>query len=99
MQIIKKYVEHMLDEIESAKEYAEKYIEFKSRGDLQKSTHFKEMASDELKHAMFFHGLATEEVERISKVYTPPVSMQEKWELDHKKYVEDVAILKQILGM
>lgn len=99
MRIIKQYVERINDEVESAKEYAEKYVEFKARGDFQKAGRFKEIASDELKHAMFFHELATEEVEKISKVYTPPVEMQEKWEHDHKKYVEDVAILKQILGM
>jgi ferritin len=99
MQIIKKYVEQMLDELESAKEYAEKYVEFKSRGQLQRAGHYREMAADELKHANFIHEWATEEVESISKVYTPPASMREKWELDNRKYVEDVAIVKQILGM
>lgn len=99
MQIIKKYVEQMLEELESAKEYSEKFVEFKARGDLQRASHYREMASDELKHANFIHEWATAEVERISKIYTPPASMQEKWELDHKKYVEDVALIKQILGM
>jgi ferritin len=99
MRIIKEYVDRINDELDSAKEYSEKYVEYKARGDSSKAGHFKEMASDELKHAMFFHELATEEVERISRVYTPSVSMQEKWEHDHKRYVEDVAILKQILNM
>ena len=99
MKSIKKYVDHIEDEIEGAKEYAEKYVEFKARGDSQRASHYKEMASDELKHAMFIHEWAVEEVERISKVYTPPAAMQEKWDLEHKKYVEEVAIIKQILNM
>jgi hypothetical protein len=48
---------------------------------------------------MFIHEWVVEEVERISKVYTPPAAMQEKWDLEHKKYVEEVAIIKQILNM
>jgi ferritin len=99
MRKIKEYLEKINDELEGAKEYSEKYVEFKARGDSQRASHYKEMASDELKHAMFIHEWVVEEVERISKVYTPPAAMQEKWDLDHKKYVEEVAIIKQILNM
>lgn len=35
----------------------------------------------------------------ISKVYIPPVEMLEKWEREHKIYVEKVAWIKQMLAM
>jgi hypothetical protein len=38
-------------------------------------------------------------VETISKVYTPPTEMMETWEKAHKKYVECVGWIKQMLAM
>ena len=99
MRKIKQYVEHIKEEVEGAKEYAEKYVECKARGNMNRANQYKEMANDELKHAMYIHEWAVAEIAEISKVYTPPVEMQEKWEHEHKKFVEDVAIVKQILGM
>ena len=99
MKSIKKYVDHLNDEIESAEEYAEKYVECKAKGNMQAANRYREMSEDELKHAMYIHEFAVKEVENVSKVYTPPVEMLEKWEHQHKKYVEDVALIKQILAM
>ena len=99
MTIIKKYVEAIEDEICGAKEYAEKAIEAKARGDISLATRYKEMSNDELKHAMYIHELAVREIAKISEVYTPPVEMQEKWDKSHKKYVEEVALIKQMLEM
>jgi predicted RNA-binding protein with RPS1 domain len=99
MTIIKKYVEAIEDEVCGAKEYAEKAIEAKARGDMPMSIRYKEMSNDELKHAMYIHEMATREVAKISEVYTPPVEMLEKWENAHKKYVEEVALIRQMLEM
>jgi hypothetical protein len=96
---IQKYVDDIKEEIESAKEYAEKYIELKAKGNVAFASKYREMAEDELKHANYLHSFAIEEIEKISKVYTPPVDMQEKWEHEHKKYIENVAWIKQILSM
>ena len=60
---------------------------------------YKEMANDELKHAMTVHEYTVQEIEELKKVYTPPVDMLEKWDLEHKKYVEEVAWVKQMLTM
>ena len=97
MRKIKEYVDHLKEEVESAKEYAEKYIECKAKGNTQRANRYKEMASDELKHATYVHEWAVMEVEEISRVYKPPVDMMEKWEHEHKKFVEDVALIKKIL--
>ena len=99
MRYIKHYVEQMEDEIASAEEYAEKAVECKAKGSAQNSAKFKAMAEDELRHAMFFHELAIKEIEEISKVYTPPVEMLDKWEHEHKEYVERAALIKQMLAM
>lgn len=99
MKIIEKYVEAIDEEIEGAKDYAEKYVEEKVKGDTERATRYKEMAHDELKHAMFQHEWAVEEIEKISKVYTAPAHMMEKWEKAHKEYVERVARIKQMLAM
>ena len=99
MKYIKKLVDAIDEEIESAKEYAEQYVESKAKNDMQKATKYKEMANDELKHATYEHEWAVNEIERISKIYTAPVEMQEAWEKSHKEYVEKVAWIKQMLAM
>ena len=99
MNIIKKYVDAIDDEIHGAKKYAEKYVELKAKGDMQTANRYKEMANDELKHAMYEHEWAVKEIDEISKVYTAPVEMQEKWDKSHKEYVEKVAWIKQMLAM
>ena len=52
MRSIKKYVDHINEEIEGAKEYAENYIEWKARGNIQRANSYRDMAQDELNHAM-----------------------------------------------
>ena len=99
MTIIKNMVEAIEEELEGAKDYAEKYVECKAKEKMQKASRYKEMAEDELKHAMYIHEWAVREVEQISTVYTPPVEMMEKWEKAHKEYVEKVAWIKQMLTM
>lgn len=99
MKTIKKFVEAIEEEIEGAKEYAEKYVERKAKSDIHAANQYKEMAHDELKHAMIQHEMAVREIDEISKVYIPPVEMQEAWDKAHKKYVEQVAWIKQMLEM
>ena len=76
MRAIKKFVDSISEEIEDAKNYAEKYVESKAKGDMSAASKFKEMSGDELKHAMYLHDMVTKEIEQISKVYTPPIEME-----------------------
>jgi hypothetical protein len=99
MRSIKKYVEAIEEELEGAKDYAEKYVEAKAKGETNKASRYHEMANDELKHSTYIHEWAVKEVETISKVYTPPTEMMETWEKAHKKYVECVGWIKQMLAM
>lgn len=99
MTIIKKYAENIEEELEDAKNYAEKYVEAKARNDVQTANKYREMASDELKHSTYLHTWAVEEIEQLGKVYTPPIDMQEKWEKLHREYIEKTAFVRQILSM
>jgi hypothetical protein len=96
---IKKLADEIMDELDSAKEYAEKYVEYKANNDTQWAARFNEMAKDELKHAEYLHELVVNMIQKLSTVYTPPQEMQEKWDADHKKYVEKAAWIKQMLSL
>lgn len=97
MTKIKRYIEEINEELESAKDYAEQYVEYKAKSNSYWATRFKEMVMDELKHAEYIHDLAVSEIEEIKTVYMPPVEMQEKWDKCHAKYVEKIAWIKQML--
>ena len=99
MTKIKKLAEHIEEEICGAKEYAEKYVECKAKGDTAWANRYKEMANDEMKHAGYLHDRAVKDIEEISKVFTPTEKMEEKWEKCHKKYVEQTALIKQMLTL
>lgn len=99
MKKIKKLVHMINEELEGAKCYAEKYIEFKVDNKSAWSSKFKEMANDELNHAMQLHTLAIEEITEIKKIYVAPIEMQEKWDKSHEEYVQKVAWIKQMLMM
>lgn len=99
MHYIKKMADHILDELEGAKEYAEKFVEHKAKGNMSEATKYKEMANDELRHANYIHEFAVAEIESLRKVYTPSVEMQEKWDKLHKEYVQEAALIRQMLSM
>jgi hypothetical protein len=93
------YIDAIDEEIDGAKNYAEKYVESKARGDMNKANRYKEMANDELKHAMYNHEFAVAAIDEVSKVFKAPADMEEKWQKSHKEYVEKVAWIKQMLAM
>ena len=99
MKMIKNLIEQLDEEIESAKEYAEKYVEYKAKGNMPRANRYKEMATDELKHTNYIHEMAVQEIEELKKVYTAPAAMQEKWDKSHTEYVEKVAWIKQMLTL
>lgn len=99
MTKIKKLAERIEEELCDAKDYAEKYVEHKAKGDMQWANRYKEMSSDELKHAGYLHEKAIQEIEEIGKIFKPTEAMEEKWEKCHKKYVEQNAWIKTMLAM
>ena len=99
MTHIKRFVEHIEEEIEGAKEYAEKYVEYKAKGDIQTATKYKAMSEDELHHASIIHEMAVKEIDQLSKAITPPEEMMEKWRHEHAEYVQNAAWVRQMLAM
>ena len=99
MTKIKRYVEHMDEELCGAKDYAEKYLEAKASGQSEMAEKYKEMATDELKHATYVHNIAVDEIEKIKKVFTPPQDMLARWEKAHSKYIDRTAKVKGMLAM
>ena len=99
MTWIKKLADEIADELDSAKEYAEDYLTFKAKENSTWANRYKEMANDELKHADYLHDRAMAEIEELRKVYTPPQDMLDKWDSDHRKFIEKTAWVKQMLSM
>ena len=69
------------------------------KGDTSKASRYKEMASDELKHSSYLHEWAVNEINALSKTYTPPVEMQKRWDEAHAKCVEKAAWIRQMLAV
>lgn len=99
MTKIKKLVDRIEDELSDAKDYAEEYLSYKAKNNSTWANRYKEMSTDELKHAGYIHDRAVEEIEELRKVYTPPEEMLEKWNSSHKKYIEKAAWIRQMLSM
>ena len=98
MKMIDRMIEHIEEELDGAKEYAEKYIEHKAKGDMQRANKYKEMASDELRHASYVHEWALVDIENLKKVYTIPVEAEDKWMHAHKHFVECMGWIRQMIS-
>lgn len=99
LKIVEHLIEHIEDEIEGAKEYAEKYIEARAWGDNTRANKYKEMASDELRHASYVHEFAAQDVGKYQAVYSMSEEDMQHWEHANKRYAECVASLKTMLNM
>ena len=99
MTRIKLLVDSLKDELHSAKDYAEEYLTFKADNNTPWANRYLEMAQDELKHADYLHERVVAEIEELRETYTPPQNMLDKWDADHKKYIEKAAWIRQMLSM
>lgn len=98
MRRIQTLVDCIEEELEGAKNYTEMYLDLKADGS-QWASKFRDMANDELGHAMNIHNYAKEEIDKLRKVYTPTAEMQEMWDHEHKVTMEKVAWIKTMLSM
>lgn len=99
MKIIAEYVDRIDDELQDAKDYAEKYLYQKSLGNSKEANYYREMASDELQHSDYLHDMATTEIRRLKEVYKPTQAMQETWDKSHVRYVEIASWVRKMLEM
>lgn len=87
------------DEADGAMDYAEKYIEYRARGDMSRANKYKEMAHDELKHAGYIRDMHLQDIEELGKVYTLTEAEEEMWTRAHKHISEQMALVKHLLSM
>ena len=100
MKKIKEYVEQIDEELCGAKEYIEKALWYKAKSDTIRYNKYKEMAMQELNHADIIHSFAVEDIAKLTETFPePPTEMMEKWNESHRKYIEKVAWIKQMIAM
>lgn len=100
MNKIKKYVEEISEELDSAKSYMEIALEYKASGNATRYARFKEMSTQELSHAMTLHEFAVQDIEQLKTVYPDvPQDMQDKWDHSHVEYVEKAAWIRQMQAL
>ena len=100
MTKIKKYVEDLAEELEGAKNYMEKALEYKAMGNATRYARYKEMSIQELAHATTLHEYAVQDIEQLRTVYPEiPQDMQEKWDKNHARFVEKTAWIRQMQSM
>lgn len=100
MQKIKDLAEHIKEELCDAQHYAEDYIDKKVNGETSMASKYKEMATEELKHAGYLHDYVVEEIKKIQAAgVKPPAEMLDKWESEHRQYVDKAAWVKQMLTL
>jgi hypothetical protein len=96
--MIEHLIHHIDEELEGAKDYAEKYIEWRAKGDMIRANKYKDMASDELRHASYVYEFAVQDADKITKIYTLPEETEEMWKKSKKHYAECMAKIKMMLA-
>ena len=104
MTKIKEYVDEIAEELDSAKEYMEKALEYKAKGsigdNMNRYNTYKMMSTQELDHANKLHEMAVQDIEALRAVYPEiPQKMQESWDKSHVNFVEKTAWIKQMQAM
>lgn len=99
MKIIEKMIDCLHEEVEGAMEYAEKYIENKARNNINRANKYKEMATDELKHAGYLREMDIMDIDEMKKVYTLTEEEETAWEHGHKHINEKMAMVHHMLSM
>jgi hypothetical protein len=98
MKLVKNYIEHLCEEVEGAKDYAEKYIECRAKGESTRASKYREMASDELSHAASVRDMAYQDIKRISEMMVIPMDIEDEWDKAAKHCEEQIALVKQMLA-
>lgn len=98
MKVITDLIDLLDNELESAKEYAERFIMLKANND-DLAEKFKTMAEDELHHSSIIYAYTIRELDRVEAVFTLSAMLSEIWEKKRKKYIEESAFIKQMISL
>ena len=94
MKEIKKPIDSIYDEIEGAKEYAEKYVILKNM-DLSTARKYREMAEQEIAHAKTLQEITASFAEKVSWL---PECDKEELDKVYAKRAECEAVVKLMLA-
>lgn len=94
MRIIHMYVDLIDEELDGAKEYAERYLEYK-QSKPQWSKMCAEMASDELKHAEYIREIGQQTIDGLSWV---PEDTSDAWNSCVRHFGERSALVRLMLS-
>ena len=98
MKLVHKFIEQINEELEGAKEYAERYIECRAKGNSTRAAKYKEMANDELRHAGYVYDFAVQDVTEVKRVYPMTFEADDAWDHAMKHYAECVAMVKHMIS-
>ena len=99
MRIIKKLAEQMDDEVQGMTDYIKDALDLKAI-DPELSKMYYEMAKEEQKHMQRLHEQAERKIkETREKMGEPPQKMLNKWEKEHRKFIEKAAEARMYLEM
>lgn len=98
MKIIHQLIDHINEELDGAKDYAEKYIHNRAIGNNSRANIYRQMAMDELTHASNVHDFAVQDIEAIRSVHTLSDECEEKITHAMKHYAECVAKVKYMVN-
>lgn len=98
MKIIQDLVEEIKDELHGAKCYAKKATRYKTENPTMAKMYY-DMANDELKHSDMLHVEAVRAIDKQRAIEQPPQYMLDRWDEEHKKYVDKSAKIKVMLQM
>lgn len=97
MLMIKDLVEHMREELEDVKEYAEAAMRTRM-DDPMLANVYADLGMEEMKHAERLHKSAVELIDRArANGKEAPPAMRAIWDYEHKVMVEEMAKAKHML--
>lgn len=94
MKKVDNYRNHIMDELNSAMEYAENYVVYKNTHP-QWAQMYHEMSTHELTHAEYLRLIAQEAMDKISYI---PEEDAESWKKCQRKHAEKVGVIKFMLS-
>ena len=99
MHYLKGIIEHIREEVEDVRNYAETATVARTDHP-QLAALYAELGHEEMHHAERLHKMAVEMIERVRESgKEPPAYMKAIWDFEHEMMIEDMAEAKVLLDM
>lgn len=99
MKSLIELIDLMCEELESATDYAELFLQFSIDGNKEKADALKNMAIESKNHSKFLHELVEEKITQYQKYCIIPIETQKMWCREKEKYSDKTDWLNQMLSM